>query len=128
MYMNDVFTDLSQISSKLSEIFNVSVEFIENNLMEYVIKYGKYVMIKDVIALTGIYIFLIVPMLSFLAGLFTDFFNFEDEKNEKIFWIIWATILIMGLIFVISYNVLPYIISPEIYSIDAAMKFLRGEN
>lgn len=121
--MNDVFTDLSLISSKLSEIFNVSVEFIENNLMEYVIKYGKYVMIKDVIALTGIYIFLIVPMLTFLTGLFIDFFN-----NEKIFWIIWATILIMGLIFVISYNVLPYMISPEIYSIDAAMKLLRGEN
>ena len=124
--MNDILTDLSQISSKLSEIFNVSVEFIENNLMDHVIKYGKYVMIKDVIALTGIYIFLIVPMITFLAGLFTDSFNFYDENNEKRFWVVWTIILIMGLIFVISYNVIPYMMSPEIYGIDAAMKLLRG--
>lgn len=126
--MNDILTDLSQISSKLSEIFNVSVEFIENNLMEYVIKYGKYVMIKDVIALTGIYIFLIVPMLTFLAGLFTDYFNFYDENNKKRFWVVWTIILIMGLIFVISYNVIPYMMYQEIYGIDAAMKLSRGEN
>lgn len=127
--MNDVFTDLSQISSKLSEIFNVSVEFIENNLMEYVIKYGKYVMIKDVIALTGIYIFLVVPLFTFGAWLgIQTIGEFESEKGEKRFWIIWAIMLALGLVLLISYNILPYMISPEIYSIDAAIKLLRGEN
>ena len=116
--MNEFYNNIEPIIKKLSEVFCVSVDFIEKNLMNYILEYGRYTMIKDSLFF-GIIIFLIMVFIVFCAVC-----EYCDEiELRTIFWI--GLFIICFDIFITFFIfILPYLVSPTMYSIEQVMNLI----
>ena len=116
--MNNLYNDLSPAIQKLSEIFCVSAEHLQEHLMEYVLMYGKYYMARDVLAVLVIAI--VIPATLLLAHCIL-----EGEPTETFVRISLGIGLIVAIVGLI-WNFVLWNVSPEIYSVDAVMGLING--
>ena len=122
--MEKLINDLSPAIQKLSEIFCVSVEYIQEHFMEYVLMYGRY----DFWSKIGL-LFLLAACAALAGGLFGtlcilmiyDYPSTLDKCHKKI---IICCAVISTIVVVISW-IAPYMASPEIYSIKAVLKLIN---
>lgn len=106
---------------KLADIFNVSVGYIQENFQYYLLEYGKYVCTKETLQTVGILGLIFVAMSAYVAIII--WCEYEVENMRKIIKYIILIILFI-LIAITAFNTLPYLISPEMYSIEAVSKLI----
>ena len=120
----DSFTPMIQ---KLSELFGVSVDAIKEHGMEYVMAYGRYHVVDKTlhnVALISLLAALLVVAIEPLI-----YFEIKDEEptqSKKPFILCGIGIVLLVAIVVALLNVVPYLVSPEIYSIQAVLDLVKG--
>lgn len=109
-----------KLLAKIAEVMNVSVEAIQLNAGEYLLKFARYQLISDIGRcfaggmLLGI-IFTIIKMIV------TDGEKLNQINLMKVFVI--STVI--GFTFVFGSEVLKYLVSPEIYGIKELMRLMK---
>ena len=126
--MNELVNSITPALEKLSELFSVSVDYIQANLIDFVLRYGRYAMANEII--DGFIVLGCIIVAIFLVVLFVccAFVCPDDEEEWSDFK---ATMKRVGKLLLIAFLViyivicattfLIYIVDPEIYSIK---KFL----
>lgn len=125
--MNEIVNAITPALQKLSEIFCVSVDAIKAHGMEYVMMYGKYHLATSTLQDTLASLIFSTLGVCFLWGVGYMLWSIDHDCESKKNWVISGSIVI-GLIvlFSILSNVVPYIVSPEIYSIQAVLNLVKG--
>lgn len=95
--------------------------YIQENFQYYLLEYGKYVCTKETLQAVGILGLIFVVMSAYVAT--TIWCEYEVENMRKIIKYIILIILFI-LIAITAFNTLPYLISPEMYSIEAVSKLI----
>ena len=109
--MNELYNDIQPIVKKLSEVFCVSTEFLENNLMEFVLEYGKYHLANAIMEAS-----IMILILSIGIALIGIILGDCDTKST----IKYATIIFISITIIISiFMSIPYFASPIAYSVNA---------
>lgn len=109
----------NDIIQKLADMFFISAEYVQAHFWEYVLMYGKYhfwkefpLVIVAAIFCTGL-IMLGLPLVS----------DIEDDKKLAKFAVFTLCAIIAITALMVS---LPYIMSPEMYSLEAVMELING--
>ena len=126
--MNELINSLNPALQKLSDTFCVSVDTIREHGMEYILMYGKYHVTTHCIKamIVTIIAALCCEALTFL---FTAWIISEEacdeEKALKISIIVHAIVFILVVLAVFLAMIIPYWVSPEMYSINAVMQLIK---
>jgi len=120
----DSFTPMIQ---KLSELFGVSVDAIKEHGMEYVMAYGRYHVVnqtlKDICVISFVTA-LIVAIIERLISL--DMSDDDKVPSKKTFILFGIGIVLAVAVLCVLVNAVPYLVSPEIYSIQAVLDLVKG--
>lgn len=122
--LSQLINTLNPLMVQLAETLGTTVDFVEQNFMFYLLEFGKYR------AFTQIPLNLCLGILGSgglgLVYLFLACIMFEDcsEKAEKRIFIIGLILVITVLLGTIFWDLICYLVSPEIYSITEAMEVL----
>ena len=117
---SDSVQAIDKLLANIADTLNVSVDMLKENGMHYVLEYGKYVFWSE-FGLKGLLIGLLMFIVyGFALAITEDTFD-SDVKHifipMVIVIVIWALIILL-----IS---LPYIMSPEMYSIKQVIELLQ---
>lgn len=123
-----LLTTVNPALQKLADLFCVSVDFIKEHAMEYIMMYGRYHLatntIDNVLFAWGIIsvIFGIIGGIWFLV-FGVDAYDEEDaieaKRKIKVFAKFTAFLMLGVAVLITICGVVPYLVSPEIYSIQA---------
>ena len=115
--MENMYKDIAPAIQKLSELFCVSADFLKEHWMEYVMEYGKFAYANEMA---------IFSLPAILMGVLTGMgvFSLLEGQNEKKRLLISAVSGWMLARLLLLTVALPYIVSPEMYSIDAVLKLI----
>lgn len=122
--ISGVIENIEPLIVELASALGTTVEFVEQNFMFYLLEFGKYR------AFTQIPLNLCLGILGSgglgLAYLFLACVMFEDcsAKAEKRIFIIGFILVITVLLGTIFWDLICYLVSPEIYSITEAIEVL----
>ena len=122
--LSQLINTLNPLMVQLAETLGTTVDFVEQNFMFYLLEFGKYR------AFTQIPLNLCLGILGSgglgLVYLFLACVMFEDcsAKVEKRIFIIGFILVITVLLGTIFWDLICYLVSPEIYSITEAMEVL----
>lgn len=129
--LNNLSTAIEPMLTKLSEIFCVSADYIQAHLLEYVMEYGKYHLGTSIVSDIGvlIIIWLIVSIICTVG--WTDVCKEDDKcdnwiKGMKRYLKFSVICFIIITIVIILLNIIPYFMSPTIYSIESVMDLLQS--
>ena len=132
--MDEITTSISELINsftpmiqKLSELFGVSVDAIKEHGMEYVMAYGRYHVVNKTlhnVALISLLTALLVVTIELL--IYFEIEDFEPTLSKKLFILCGIGIVLLVAIVVALLNVVPYLASPEIYSIQAVLDLVKG--
>lgn len=114
-----------EIIQKLADMFFVSVEYVQAHFWEYVLMYGKYHLVDN---LGGMFCDMVMSCLcgGLLGLVFFYLFTGEDfPTKEQAIKIILPSIVIACVLVLIAYFA-PYLIAPEMYSLEAVMRLMNG--
>ncbi len=134
--MNELLASLTPAVGALADFFGKSVEFIQANLYDYVMEYGRYCYATHIAAAIStsfmIWVFVAVCGGALLVGLL---YCEADSYAEwgKLCWkwlpkaILGAFFLIAlcGLVWTLTTTIIPYAASPEIWSITQAIELIK---
>lgn len=120
---------LNPALQKLSETFCVSIDYIRENAMYYILEYGQYCWIRSVVwwefwilLIFGTIAVIVYPLMK------SDYRKPYTEDELKLFaayrkYAPWPVIALALLVFgVVSF---PYFMSPEMYSIQKVMELIN---
>lgn len=119
--LSQLINTLNPLMVQLAETLGTTVEFVEQNFMFYLLEFGKYR------AFTQIPLNLCLGSGGLgLVYLFLACIMFEDcsAKVEKRIFVIGFILVITVLLGTIFWDLICYLVSPEIYSITEAIEVL----
>ncbi len=118
---------LNLMITKIVEYFDVSVKFLQQNLMDYILEYGRYGLVNNLFD----DVFTIIPLICIPLALFTffqlcDVFEYDFSENAvssfkrkmKPVLIIAISIFSFLSIMTIAYELISYKVSPTMYSVQ----------
>ena len=131
--MDEIATSISELINsftpmiqKLSELFGVSVDAIKEHGMEYVMAYGRYHVVNktlhNVVLISLLAALLVVTIESLI---YLEIKDEEPTQSKKPFILCGIGIVLLAAIVVALLNVVPYLASPEIYSIQAVLNLIK---
>lgn len=111
---------IDKLLANIADTLNISVDMLKENGMQYVLEYGKY-MFWSKFGLNGLLIaFLMFLVYGFILAMTEDAFS-SDVK-----WVFIPMIIVAVLWILIMLSIsLPYIMSPEMYSIKKLIELLQ---
>lgn len=112
---------LDQIFVQISEILGIGIETIKNDGMKYILEYGKY-SFANYFVLNVIIAFFVSIVVFVALTLFLQ--EFVDASEKTIMLIICFSMLITFVVTLFLFC-LPYIVSPEMYSLNQVIKLLK---
>lgn len=127
---SNILNSIEPALTKLSETFCVSVDYLKENVIQYILMYGKYEL------MTGIFNKII--WLSLLSGViigFTiligyfihdEYCDYDEPYNWKRIIKISSIISISFIVIVIVFQLVVYVTSPEIYSIKQVLELIQS--
>lgn len=114
--MTEIYNDIQPVVQKLSEVFCISAEYLEEHLIEFVLEYGKYYLATDLVIGIGIILFITVVVAAIAIMVY--------KKSTKSV-ITSASIFFISISIILSMLVsIPYFASPTMYSIQAVMRLI----
>jgi hypothetical protein len=127
--LSSVIDSLTPALQKLSETFCVSVDYLRENAMHYILEYGQYCLAKDIIWWTGLWftIGFILCIGLWILELCMNADGELDADGRKAFSQVIFGIAIITIIAMITATIsvsIPYLMSPEMYSIEQVMKLI----
>lgn len=134
--MNELLASLEPTLSKLSEVFCVSVDAIKANAMDYVLMYSKYIFGKNMfeVVVTGVLVGILVGIIGGVTGGVTALcffeplsvsFDEEESKVTKVMIICGVTLFVLTIIFCCLSEIIPYLMSPEIYGLEHLINLVK---
>lgn len=133
--METIINSLEPALQKLSEIFCISIDTIKSNGIQYILMYGKYEWIINMII--AIVISGMISLFSIIVICLIHYENnrrtYDDEPGMpthnsilKNMYFKYGTRVFIGIIlFIIVIFSLPYLICPEVYSIKQVMQLIQ---
>lgn len=117
---------LDQLFVKIADALGVAVDQVQQNGIEYIMMYGKYQVVVESIDFFKFITAISAIIFIFILAVLGDYFFLDDNKQKVLKFIkYYICIYVIVLIFLIGSNVLPYIVSPEMYSIEKALELVR---
>ncbi len=106
---------------KLSETLNVSIDFVHENASYYIMEYGRYHLAKQLTSA-----FILATIIGVLGATLLPLLYDELWKlsKKKIILVLLAPFLIAS-ITLIAAAIIPYLASPEIYSIEKILNLVK---
>lgn len=144
---------MNPVLQKIADTFCVSVDYVRENLGHFVLEYGKYTMTVHVVhGVTTAFCWSLVLAILGIAFVLGTTYYYDDEHYETITvngkngeesyrkavkngdwkkWIklcVWSGIMLVLIPTAVTfcYYFVPYIISPEIYSLNAVVDLAKG--
>jgi len=121
--LNNILNSIAPAVERLAQLFNTSADFIQANFMEYVMMHGKYQAFENSLWVVGIMFGIALFFVSVLS-----FYAFLEGGFMEIAKIMATTLIIAFIVFsLVAFItcILPYLVSPEIYSLKALMNLVR---
>lgn len=120
----DSIQAIDSLIAKIADSLNIGVDVIKENGMHYILEYGKYEHWENV-TIASIILGIIATIIAFiLFAIILDEVNIEERKGKII--ILFAIFLPYFIAFLlILLGSLPYIMSPEIYSIKKVIELIN---
>lgn len=110
---------------KLSETLNVSIDFLKENAMFYIMEYGRYHLAKQLTAALICTTIIGATWASILLVLLYDEYHGKWKlSKKKLILAALAPFLIISIILIVT-TVMPYLASPEMYSIEKILKLVK---
>lgn len=112
---------MEEVIIKLAEIFCTTADFVQANFWEFVLEYGKYRFWSEfpwVLFLSAAIAFLLALCVAFAM----DEACIENTKIQKTVIVVFVVASATGIILAS----VPYIISPEMYSLEAVMQLVSA--
>lgn len=127
--MNELINSLQPMLEKISEVFCVSIETVQQNGYEYLVKFGKYHLLDNcatIFAISFFIAFVLIAIAIFCYATYQDC-NCEDIETKTIKKIIITGIALWLFVFACSQIIeaIKFYSCPEIYSINALMKLIK---
>ena len=123
--MEKFYNDIRPLIQKLSEIFCISTEYLQEHLMDYIIEYGKYYVVSNYIDLVAFMLLLFICALVGIAvWLNTEYIEDEAKKYMKTVIKYSCTAFIGLLVVLFILCIAPYLASPMMYSIEKVMRLI----
>lgn len=111
---------IDKLLANIANALNISVDMLKENGMHYVLEYGKYEFWSGFV-----WIFLFVTFLMIVIGLFViSMLAEENSLSIKSFLTTNLILCVIAVIILITTS-LPYIMSPEMYSIKKVIELLQ---
>lgn len=117
---------LNLMITKIAEYFDVSVKFLQENLMDYVLEYGRYELVNNLFGdVFKISLFIGIPLALFTFFQLIDLVDYDFSENVvssfkkgmKIVLIIAISIFSFLSIMTITHELISYKVSPTMYSV-----------
>lgn len=127
---SNILNSIEPALAKLSEIFCVSVDYLKENIMEYIMMYGRYELMRGIFnkiiwlsLLSGVIIGFAVLIGYFIHDEYGDY---DEPYNWKRIIKISSIIAISFIVIIIIFQLVVYISSPEIYSIKQVLELIQS--
>lgn len=128
---SNILNSIEPALTKLSETFCVSVDYLKENVMQYIMMYGKYELMTGIFntiiwmsILSGVIIGFAVLIGWFIYEEYSDY-NSEPYNWKKIIKIS-SKIAIFFILMLIVFQLVIYVSSPEIYSIKQVLELIQS--
>ena len=127
--MNELINSLQPMLEKISEVFCVSIETVQQNGYEYLVKFGKYYLIDKMNSRFAISFLLAIVVVALAILCYTAYqdCNCGDVEIKTIKKIIIVGVSLWLSVFACSQIIeaIKFYSCPEIYSINALMKLIK---
>ena len=127
---SNILNSIEPALTKLSETFCVSVDYLKENAMQYIIMYGRYELVANILGkIIGLSIVSGVTIgIAVLIGwfLYDEYGNHNKSYNWKKIVKISSKIAISFILMVVIFQSIIYFSSPEIYSIKRVLELIQS--